>query len=412
MVAGTFGGRLGGVSTTSSRRERLLAVGRGVDLPRHARLLSEVRDAVLSGQKPPMLPRDVVARSWSRLQAGGVSPARCEDVVLADCSELESRRTRTSLRSVLPELRSTLTEVADDANFIVVIADTDGVVLWREGSRAVRKAADALGFVEGARWSEDLVGTNSVGTALVEEAPVQLFSAEHYARSHYGWSCTGSPVHDPRTGDVIGVVDISGSAMSVHPTTVALVQTAVRLAESTLWREHTVQRDKIRAQAAPVLAAVGGRALVVDRHGWVVEANGVGVPERLTPPCADKPMLVPGLGLCVPEPLGEGWLVCRRDERAVIELELDLGGAPRATVRGDVDWTRALSPRHAQILRVLASRAPAGIDAASMSEALFGDRDHVVAVRAEISRLRKTLGPVLTTQPYRFANDVQVRMIG
>jgi hypothetical protein len=405
-------GKLGVVSATSSTPERLLAVGSGVNLSRHAQVLSEVHDAVLSGQKPPMPPREVVARSWSRLQAEGVSPARCEDVVFADCSELESRRTRTALRSVLPELRSTLTEVADDAKFIVVIADTDGVVLWRDGSRVVRKAADALGFMEGARWSEDLVGTNSVGTALVEGAPVQLFSAEHYARSHSGWSCTGSPVRDPRTGEVLGVVDISGSAMSVHPATMALVRTAVRLAESTLWREHTVQLDKLRAQAAPVLAAAGGPALVVDRHGWVVEAGGIAVPERLAPPCAEKPLLVPGLGWCVPEPLGAGWLVRRREDRADIDLELDLGASPRATVRGDVNWTRALSPRHAQILRVLADAGPGGTDAAAMSEALFGDRDHVVAVRAEISRLRKSLGPILIAQPYRFADNVQVRMFG
>ncbi|MEN0137377.1 MAG: GAF domain-containing protein [Rhodococcus sp. (in: high G+C Gram-positive bacteria)] len=375
-------------------------------------MLSDVHDAVMSGQEPPVPPREVVARSWSRLQADGVSPARCEDVALAEFAELEARRTRSALRSVLPELRSTLTEVAVDANFIVVVADSDGVVLWREGARGVQRAADALGFVEGARWSEKLVGTNSVGTALVEDAPVQLFSAEHYARSHYGWSCTGSPVHDPRSGEVLGVVDISGSAMSVHPTTVALVKTAVRLAESTLWRQHATQLDKLRAYAAPVLAATSGPAIVVDNHGWVAAANGIGVPERLTPPDTDKPLLVPGLGLCVPEPLGDGWLVRRRGDRALIELELDLGAAPRATVRGDVEWTRALSPRHAQILRVLAEIGSAGIDAASLSEALFGDRDHVVAVRAEVSRLRKSLGPVLTTQPYRFADDVRVRMLG
>jgi transcriptional regulator of acetoin/glycerol metabolism len=192
---------------TSLARQQLLAVGPGVNLQQHARLLSEVHDAVMSGQEPPVPPREIVARSWSRLKADGVSPAQCEDVKLAEFSELETRRTRTAMRSVLPELRSTLIPVADDANFIVVVADADGVVLWREGSRRVQKAADTLGFVEGARWSEESVGTNSVGTALVEATPIQLFSAEHYARSHYGWSCTGSPVHDPRTGKVLGVVE-------------------------------------------------------------------------------------------------------------------------------------------------------------------------------------------------------------
>ncbi|ANS26266.1 transcriptional regulator [Rhodococcus opacus] len=405
-------GRLGRVSTTGSVRHRLPAVGSGVDLPRHARLLSQVHDAVLSGRQPPAQPRDVVGRSWSRLQADGVSPDRCEDVVLADYAEVEARRTRTALRSVLPELRDTLTQVAEDANFIVVIADADGVVLWREGSRGVRKAADALGFMEGARWSERSVGTNSIGTALVEDAPVQLFSAEHYARSHCGWSCTGSPVHDPRSGEVLGVVDISGSAMSVHPTTVALVQTAVRLAEATLWQEHTITLGKLRGYAAPALGATAGPALVVDRHGWVADARGLTVPDRVSPPCPGTPLLVPGLGLCMPEPLGDGWLVRRGGRPTAIAVELDLGDTPRATVRGDTSWTRALSPRHAQILRLLTETGSAGIDAASLSVALFGDRDHVVAVRAEISRLRKSLGPVLSTHPYRFVDGVDVHVVG
>ncbi|MGW5145489.1 GAF domain-containing protein [Rhodococcus koreensis] len=405
-------GRLGGVSTTGSVRHRLPAVGSGVDLPRHARLLSQVHDAVLSGRRPPAQPREIVGRSWSRLQADGVSPDSCEDVVLADCAEVEARRTRTALRSVLPELRSALAQVAEDANFIVVIADSDGVVLWREGSRGLRKAADALGFMEGARWSESSVGTNSIGTALVEDAPVQLFSAEHYARSHRGWSCTGSPVHDPRSGEVLGVVDISGSAMSVHPTTVALVQTAVRLAEATLWQEHTINLEKLRGHAAPVLGATAGPALVVDRHGWVADARGLAAPDRVSPPCPGTPLLVPGLGLCVPEPLGDGWLVRREGRPTTIGVELDLGESPRATVRGDTSWTRALSPRHAQILRVLTESGSAGIDAASLSVSLFGDRDHMVAVRAEISRLRKSLGPVLSAHPYRFADGVDVHVVG
>lgn len=405
------GGSLGVVSTEPRSADRLTAVASGVDLSRHARLLSRVHDAVLSGQQPPVMPRDVVARSWSRLQAGGVIPDHCADVEPADFAEIEERRTRTALRSVLPELRNTLTQVADDANFIVVIADADGVLLWREGSRGVRKAADALGFTEGARWAEQAVGTNAIGTALVEDAAVQLFSAEHYAPSHHGWSCTGSPVHDPRTGDILGVVDISGSAMSVHPTTVALVRTAVRLAEATLWREHTAQLEKLRGRAAPLLASAGGPALVVDQHGWVAGATGIAAPERLATPSQGKPLLVPGLGICVPEPLGDGWLVRRRVDGAGLQVELDLGASPRVTVCGDANWTQALSPRHAQILRVLAVAGTGGVDAASLSEALFGDREHVVAVRAEVSRLRKTLGAVLSTQPYRFADGVSVRVL-
>ncbi len=114
-------------------------------------------------------------------------------------AEVQGRRRRTALRDVLPELRNSLAAIAQDAQFVMVVTDAEGVLLWREGSPRVLRGADKLGFAEGADWSERTVGTNAIGTALVEGGPVQLFSAEHYAPSHHGWTCTACPVHDPRT---------------------------------------------------------------------------------------------------------------------------------------------------------------------------------------------------------------------
>jgi hypothetical protein len=51
---------------------------------------------------------------------------------------------------------------------------------------------------------------------------------------------------------------------------------------------------------------------------------------------------------------------------------------------------------------------PAGLGATALSEAMFGDREHVVTVRAEVSRLRRKLGGLLLTRPYRIAPNVLV----
>ena len=53
------------------------------------------------------------------------------------------------------------------------------------GSRGIRgpaRAAGRMNFVPGARWAESAVGTNAPGTALAEDRPVQVFSAEHFRR--------------------------------------------------------------------------------------------------------------------------------------------------------------------------------------------------------------------------------------
>ncbi|GAB2936694.1 GAF domain-containing protein [Rhodococcus aerolatus] len=391
------------------------AVRPGTDLPRHARLMAAVHDAVLAGARPPARPRDLVARSWSRVRAGGLAPDRCGTAEPVGPAEVQARRRRSLLREVVPELRSALAAFAEDARFVVVVTDADGVLLWREGSAAVRRQADALGFAEGADWSEGSVGTNAIGTALVERAPVQLFSAEHYAPSHHPWTCTASPVHDPRTGELLGVVDVSGPALTLTPTTIALVSTAVRLAEATLWRSHEERLERLRTVADPVLAGVRGPAMVVDEHGWVARSSGLAVRDRVAAPAADRPLAVAGLGLCVPEPVAGGWLLRRGDDPAggAVRVTLDLRGHPEVAVSGAGEpWRRAVTPRHAEVLALLARAGREGLDAAALSRALHGDAGHVVAVRAEISRLRRTLGGLLAAQPYRFAEGVTVEVVG
>nr|ACO88864.1 regulatory protein [Microbacterium sp. MA1] len=70
----------------------------------------------------------------------------------------------------------------------------------------------------------------------------------------------------------------------------------------------------------------------------------------------------------------------------------------------------ACSPRHGEILTHLA-RHRGGVTAAQMSAHLFGVDDRTVTVRAEMSRLRKRFGGLLTAGPYRFADGVDVHLI-
>ena len=386
------------------------AVRPGVDVGRHARTLAHLHDAALAGDRPSAELRTLVARSWQRVLAQGVDPEHGEPAGPLAADEVERRRAGSPLQRVLPELRAALTSVAEDARHVMVITDADGVLLWREGSNRVRHRADSLGFTEGADWSERSVGTNAIGTALAEGAPVQLFAAEHFVRSHHVWTCTACPVHDPRSGELLGVVDVSGPAETIHPTTVALVGTAVKLAEAGLWRRHESRLEALRTVAAPLLSGVPGAGLVVDDHGWVAAVTGMPSIERVGVPRADRPLAVHGVGVCVTEPVPGGWLLRVADTER-ITLTLDLASRPpRALVDGSARWVHPLSTRHAELLVLLARAGATGLDAGALSAALYGDREHLVTVRAEMSRLRRTLGGLLLARPYRIADDVRVEM--
>ncbi|CCG03644.1 GAF domain-containing protein [Blastococcus saxobsidens] len=388
------------------------AIAPGTDLSQYARVLVRVHDAVLGGGRPPVRPRGVVARSWSRVLGLGLDPSRtnAREPLLPD--EVERRRRCSPLLPVIGELRQVLGGVADASAFLMVVTDADGVILWREGSARIRLRADALGFTEGARWTEGTVGTNAIGTALAEAAPVQLFSAEHFEQAQHPWYCTAAPIHHPVSGDLLGIVDVSGPALTLHPVIGALVETAVKLAESQLWRHHELRLERVRQSARGVLATVSGPLLLVDDHGWVAHQAGIAARDRVAVPRGGTLLAVPGLGLCAPERVGEGWLVRPRGSGDDIVAELDLTGPPVLRLQSHTDlWVTPLSRRHAGVLGLLQQAGRPGLSAAQLSTALFGDEQHCVTVRAEMSRLRKVIGGLVTTTPYRLAAGVTLRVV-
>jgi len=389
-----------------------------VDAPRAARVLDEVRSAKLSGQPVPVPPRPVIEQSWERMLRSGVDPEHDFRSGLLPREEVQRRRERSVLRHVLPVLREGLLPVADVAHHIMVVADEEGRVLWREGSAPVLRKADGLGFELGADWREDVVGTNGVGTPAVARRPVQVFASEHFVRSHASWTCAGAPITDPRDGRLLGVVDVSGPLETMHPATVSWVGSVAKLAEARLREMHLQSLERLRAVAAPVLARIEGRALVVDRHGWTAAVTGMPYTERVSLPKSPSAGThwLPALGHCSLEPLAGGWLVRAADEpgpEGQARIVLDLRAPRRWTVEvsgGAGSWKRELSPRHAELLYLLAVHRT-GRSAAGLAEDVFGDRARTVTVRAEMSRVRRYLGGFLQHRPYRFADHADVDVL-
>ena len=397
------------------------ALPAGEDPRAYARRLSRVRDAALGGSATALAaedgmapaPRAVIAASWRRVRSGGLDPAGPPALPPLDPAELHRRRAASGLAELLPVLRSRLLPAAEAAGQVMVVVDPSGRVLWREGGAAVSRRADALGFVEGSAWDESSVGTNAIGTSLVVDAPMHVYAGEHYSETHQPWTCAAAPLHDPVTGRLLGVVDLSGPAHTVHPATVALVDAVCRLASLELTVAYERRLARLRALAAPLLARLGGRALVVDPDGVVAAATGLLSPGRVVLPATlgAGAAWLPALGRCTVEPLPGGWLLRPGPAAGAAALVLDLSAAAaRVHVSGaGGSWDAPLGTRHAEILLALV-RHRDGRSAAQLAGDLFGDPTRTVTVRAEVSRLRRTFGPLLESAPYRIAPDVHASL--
>ncbi|MFI5533180.1 GAF domain-containing protein [Kitasatospora sp. NPDC051853] len=398
--------------------------------PEQADLPERYERAMASSTSPPEEseggPRPEIGDSWDRLRRLGLDPDRGREARRIGPAELEHRRRETHLSEILPVLRATLLLPTSTTPLILAIADGEGHVLWHEGERPLLRTADSIGFETGARWVEDEVGTNGIGLALRVRRPVQVHSAEHYLRSHHSWTCVAAPVHDPRTGRLLGAVNLSGPARSMAPYLLQLAATGARLAEAELRARQLEALHRLRTVATPLLARVDRPAVVVDNEGWTAATVGLPPVPRLRLPAeglgGSPRVWLPTLGECAVEPLAEGWLIRPTGspgpdgpdgpgDGSLITLDLRHAARPELTVEGAVGrWSHGLSPRHAELLLLLAVHRE-GLSAARLSEALFGDPSRTVTVRAEVSRLRRYLGGLLDHRPYRLTPAARVTVL-
>ncbi|MEU3875440.1 MULTISPECIES: GAF domain-containing protein [Streptomyces] len=177
--------------------------------------------------------RPVVAASWRRSAAVLPRPEFMAPVELGD-DDLEQYRAAHPLARAMPLFRELLGSIADDGAHLLAVCDAAGRLLWVEGHAGVRSRAEHMNFVPGARWDERHAGTNAPGTALALGHPVQIFATEHYNRLVQPWTCAAAPVHDPRTGQLLGAVDLTGGHHLAGPHALALVRATARAAEAQL----------------------------------------------------------------------------------------------------------------------------------------------------------------------------------
>jgi GAF domain len=280
--------------------------------------------------------RDVVVQSWLRSALANVNPDTDPPVTLAD-GELGSYRAAHPLAAVIGVLRDLVGGLADDGEHLMAVSDAAGRLLWVEGHRGTRRRAEAMNFVEGAVWDEQHAGTNAPGTALALGRPVQIFSTEHFRYTVQGWTCAAAPIRDPATGQVLGVVDVTGGDPVAHPHSLALVKAAARAAEGELgWR-----RD--------------------PRSGlWMSASPGS---DRL-------------------EVLGRTDGLLRQDGREI-----------------------RLNRRHAEVLFILSAR-PLGVTGEQLADSLYEDFRDPAAVRVELTRLRRVVGDLVRSRPYRLTRPL------
>lgn len=393
-----------------------VAVDAGIDPLSWARLLRKAYDRAVAGGGQEDLAtstivRPVISASWARSEQAAIDADRRPPIML-EPDDLAERLKAPRLGSLLPIVSSVLTRVAEYAHQAVVVADADGHIVWMGGDLETRAAGERINLTPGALWSEEVCGTNGVGTAIALNHPVQVFSAEHFKRLLHNWSCAGAPIHDPESDEVLAVVALAGSFRRAHPHGFSLVVAAAQIAEAQLQHDSSQRDERLKVRyleqvlgGCAIPSAVvnpQGRVLLSMPPGWLGAQLRLSADGAPLPPVTDE-VKVDRMRNC------EGFLVFREseahssDHRPTLRIEA-LGRARAAGFLGRRSFE--FTPRHSEILVILAQH-PEGMNEDELVAALYGTSIKNVTIRAEISRLRRLLGSVILTRPYRLVADVR-----
>lgn len=239
-------------------------------------LIARAHEELIAGNDDRRLAdvRPLVQESWRRSLASLVGPEGLPPLDLPS-GELDAYRRAHPLAGVMDMVRSLLLPgTAEESGVVVAVGDAAGRLLWVEGDRHIRALTGDMGFVAGANWAEDAVGTSAPGTALTLDRSVQIRGAEHFNRLVQPWSCTAAPVHDPETHRLLGVIDVTGGPEAVTPQAHLLVDATARAIES----ELLVARLRAQ-QAPPPRRPTPARALlrILGRDRALLEVGGASV---------------------------------------------------------------------------------------------------------------------------------------
>ena len=220
--------------------------------------------------------RSALAASWIRsLKQYGLDPMDRGQVETVTSRELnEAREKSEALLRVSGPVLDRLYQAVGGIGCCVLLNSVDGVPIERRGAPADDVQFKLWGLWPGAVWSEASEGTNAIGTALAEKAPVIVHRDQHFFARNTGLSCVAHPLfgHD---GHLIGVLDVSScrsdATASLTALITAAVADAVRLIEAQLFRQaYSDARIVLAGEAADRNPSA---LLAVDRYDLVIGAS-------------------------------------------------------------------------------------------------------------------------------------------
>ena len=168
-------------------------------------------------------------------------------------------------------------ESVDDKDFIIILTDKNGCILYIRGASEIRDELEKLNLKVGAYMDEKNMGTNAMSMAISEDRCIQITAKEHYISIFQSLTCSAAPIHNSK-GEIIGTLNLTGKSNMKHPHTLGLVIFGVKAIENEILRINTKNiLNQTYNYMKTVIENVDKGIIIIDTYGKIININELGL---------------------------------------------------------------------------------------------------------------------------------------
>ena len=178
--------------------------------------------------------RPAVYDSWIRCEKNNVNPLQTQTPTSLNNYDLLNSVNDSHLFKVAKPVIERLYNQIKNTGHLITLSNANGQIIHLQGDTKIRSEAENMNFVVGSNWSEKSAGSNAIGTALFTEKSIQVFSYEHFCKGVHPWVCSATPIKNPITNEIVGVIDLTGPNDVAQAHSLSLVQSTSHIIEQNL----------------------------------------------------------------------------------------------------------------------------------------------------------------------------------
>ena len=157
--------------------------------------------------------------------------------------------------------------------FMMILTDRNGCVLSIKGDDLITEEAYHNNIIVGACLKEERVGSNSIGTSIVTDTPLQFSGDDHYLKSYKKWTCSTAPIHDSLK-NIIGTFTLAGHCDSIHSHTLGIAIAGAKYLEDRFEsRKIHTELDEAYQYVNTIINTFSFGVFALDLDGKILRAN-------------------------------------------------------------------------------------------------------------------------------------------